>query len=242
MAGLYLYGILQAPGPRHLNVQGIDRQPVQVQVFDPLVLLYSEAQQERYLASRANLLAHESVLEKVMAEGHRALLPLQFGLVASDWELVRRDLIEPKQADLVRLLHHLEGKREVGVKVFWDPDQELQLALNENPDLKRQRDAMAGAPLGLDAVVKIGRELEQLLENRRHQITETFVAILSPLASDRVEGELLTENMAYNGSFLIHWEDEPLFAQKVEDLDHLFQGRLRIRYNNFTAPYNFTKL
>lgn len=241
-SALYLYGIVAAPGPRHLSVVGLDKQPVQVHGLGSLAFLYSQARQERYLASRANLLAHEAVLEKVMNEGHRALLPLQFGLVVSGWEQVERDLVQPRLADLLALLERLEGKREVGVKVFWDPEQELKLGLEENPALKARRDEMAGAPLGLDALVEIGRALEQLLEQRRQRIAQTFTAALSPLASDRVEGDLLTENMAYNGSFLINWEDEPVFAQKVEELDQTFQGRLRIRYNNFTAPYNFVKL
>jgi len=239
---LYLYGIVAAPGPRHLNVVGLDKQPVGIHVLGSLAFLYSQARQGRYLASRANLLAHEAVLETVMSEGYRALLPLQFGLVVSGWDQVEQDLIKPHLADLLALLQRLEGKREVGVKVFWDPQQELQLGLEENPALKARRDEMAGTPLGLDAVVEIGQALEQMLEQRRQHIAQTFTAALGSLASDRVEGELLTENMAYNSSFLINWEDEPAFAQKVEELDRAFQGRLRIRYNNFTAPYNFAKL
>lgn len=242
MCALYLYGIVVAPGPRHLNAVGLDRQPVQIQILGSLAFLYTLAQQDRYLASRANLLTHEGVLEKVMAEGHRALLPLQFGLVIADWEQVHQDLLHPYEERLRQLLQTLEGKREVGLKVFWDPEQELQLGLEENPTLKQQRDAMTGAPLGLDAVVRIGQALEELLESRRQRIARAVMETLQPLCHDQVEGELLTENMAYNGSFLILWEDESRFAQKVEDLDRQFQGRLRIRYNNFTAPYNFTRL
>jgi len=242
MCALYLYGIVAAPGPRHLSVVGLDRQPVQVQTLGSFAFLYTPAQQERYLASRANLLTHEGVLEKVMADGHRAVLPLQFGLVIADWPQVDRDLLHPHQQRLSQLLQTLEGKREVGLKVFWDPEQELQLGLEENPRLKQQRDALSGAPLGLDAVVQIGQALEQLLESRRQQIASTFLETLRPLCHDQVEGELLTENMAFNCAFLIPWEEEPRFAQRVEDLDRQFQGRLRIRYNNFTAPYTFTRL
>lgn len=242
MGALYLYGIVAAPGPRHLSVVGLDRQPVQVQTLGSLAFLYTLAQQERYLASRAHLLSHEGVLEKVMADGHRAVLPLQFGLVIADWQQVERDLLQPHQERLIQLLQTLEGKREVGLKVFWDPEQELQLGLEENPRLKQQRDALTGAPLGLDAVVQIGQALEQLLEARRQQIAGAFLETLRPLCHDQVEGELLTENMAFNGAFLIPWEEEPRFAQQVEDLDRRFEGRLRIRYNNFTAPYNFTRL
>ncbi len=242
MTGLYLYGLIPLPMPRHLSVNGLDKQPVQLKVMDPFVVIFSEAQQDRYLASRANLLAHETVLEKVMTEGHPALLPLQFGLVASDWQQFKQDLLDPKQAELLDLLAHLEGKREVGIKVFWDSEQELQLGLAENLDLQQRRDAMTGKPLGLDAVVQIGQELEQLLEQRRQAIVDAFVDDLSPLSSDRVEGELLTENMAYNGAFLIEWDAEAEFAHRVDVLDQKFQGRLRIRYNNFTAPYNFARL
>ncbi|NJK63286.1 MAG: GvpL/GvpF family gas vesicle protein [Synechococcaceae cyanobacterium SM2_3_1] len=239
---LYLYGLVHAPGPRHFTVTGLDNQPVQIQVMPPFAILYSLAQQDRYLASRANLLAHETVLEKAMLEGYRAMLPLQFGLVVQSWEQVQEDLLSPKQQALQDLLQVLEGKREVGVKVFWDPAQELQLGLEEHPDLKQRRDAMVGAPLGLDAVVQIGHELEQLLERRRSQIAQTFMQALGLLSSDQVTGDLLTENMAFNGSFLIPWEEEPRFSRKVEELDQQFQGRLRIRYNNLSAPYNFARL
>lgn len=242
MPGLYLYGIVKAPGPRHLVVTGLDQQPVQMMTLGSLVVFYSQAQQDRYLASRANLLTHERVLEKVMQEGHRSVLPLQFGLVVNDWQQVQQDLLIPQQQRLLDLLHHLEGKREVGVKVFWDPQQELQLGLEANPDLKQRRDQMAGSPLGLDAVVRIGQELEQMLESRRQLIAKTFVETLRPLSSEMVEGELLTENMACNLAFLIPWEREPEFSQQVDRLDHHFQQRLRIRYNNFTAPYNFARL
>jgi len=242
MAGLYLYGIVSAPGPRHLAVTGIDQQPVQMMTLGSLVIFYSAAQQDRYLASRTNLLTHERVLEKIMQEGHRSVLPLQFGLVVNDWQQVQQDLLIPRHDRLLELLHHLDGKREVGVKVFWDPQQELQLGLEADPELKRRRDQMAGSPLGLDAVVRIGQELEQMLETRRQGIATTFLQTLRPLSSEVVEGELLTENMACNFAFLIPWDREPEFSHQVEKLDHHFQQRLRIRYNNFTAPYNFARL
>jgi len=242
MAGIYLYGMVSAPGPRHLVATGIDQQPVQIMTLGPLVIFYSTAQQDRYLASRTNLLTHERVLEKIMQEGHRSVLPLQFGLVVSDWAQVQQDLVVPRQDRLLELLNHLEGKREVGVKVFWDPQKELQLGLEADPQLKQRRDQMAGFPLGLDAVVRIGQELEQMLESRRLRIASTFLETLRTLSSEVVEGELLTENMACNLAFLIPWDSEPEFSRQVECLDHLFQQRLRIRYNNFTAPYNFARL
>jgi hypothetical protein len=48
--------------------------------------------------------------------------------------------------------------------------------------------------------------------------------------------------MLYNAAFLIDWEREPEFAQAIEALDAKFDNRLRIRYNNFTAPFNFVNM
>ena len=52
----------------------------------------------------------------------------------------------------------------------------------------------------------------------------------------------MTEEMIYNAAYLIPWESEPQFSDQVEAIDKKFGDRLRIRYNNFTAPYTFTQL
>jgi len=48
--------------------------------------------------------------------------------------------------------------------------------------------------------------------------------------------------MIYNSAYLIDWDREAEFSQRVESLDHQFENRLRLLYNNFTAPYNFAYL
>jgi hypothetical protein len=52
----------------------------------------------------------------------------------------------------------------------------------------------------------------------------------------------MTEEMIYNAAFLIPWESESEFSERVEVIDKKFGDRLRIRYNNFTAPYTFAQL
>ncbi|HIK13886.1 MAG TPA: GvpL/GvpF family gas vesicle protein [Leptolyngbyaceae cyanobacterium M33_DOE_097] len=240
--GLYLYGIFPAPGPQDLALTGLDQQPVQVEPVDDFVFLYSEAQQERYLASRKNLLGHERVLEQAMEAGYRTLLPLQFGLIIETWEEVIKQLIQPQGESLKQLFTRLEGKREVGVKVFWEQDSELQMLLDENPTLKSQRDSLEGKNLSMDDVVSIGQAIERSLEARKNAIIQAFRDTLNPLASQIVENDAMTEAMIYNAAYLIPWETEAEFGVKVEELDQQFSDRLKIRYNSFTAPYNFAQL
>ncbi|KGF72135.1 protein gvpF/L [Neosynechococcus sphagnicola sy1] len=240
--GLYLYGIFPAPGPQDLSLLGLDQQPVLSHGIEPFVFLYSEAQQERYLASRRHLLGHEKVLEQAMQAGYRTLLPLQFGLIIEDWQTVIQQLILPHGQSLSELFVKLDGQREVGVKLFWDRDQELQTLLQENPNLKAERDQLLDQPLSMDQVISIGQTLEKLLQNRQQTIIDAFATALNPLAVETVENDPLTDAMIYNAAYLIPWELESEFSDRVEALDQQFEQRLRIRYNNFTAPYNFAQL
>lgn len=240
--GLYLYGIFPTPGPQGLDLMGLDQQPVQAAVLNGFVFLYSEAQQERYLTSRKYLLGHERVLEQAMERGFRTLLPLRFGLIINDWQTVRSQLIVPQGARLRRLFTQLDGQREVSVKVFWHRDRELETLLQEDNRLRAERDRLEGKTLSMDEVVQIGQRIERALEQRKQSIIRDFQATLGPLAAASVDNDLLTDAMIYNTAYLIPWDAEPAFGHQVEQLDKHFDERLKIRYNNFTAPYNFANL
>ncbi|MEH1789466.1 GvpL/GvpF family gas vesicle protein [Nostoc sp.] len=240
--GFYIYGILTLPAPQNLNLEGLDRQPVQIKILDDFAVIYSEAQQERYLASRRNLLSHEKVLEEIMEGGDRYLLPVQFGLLVSSWETVSQQLIRPHQEALTQLLAKLSGCREVSVKVFWDTEAEIQGLLAEHPNLKTERDKLVGQPLSMERVIQIGQTIEQGMSDRKQGIINVFQSTLNSIAIEVVENTPQMDTMIYNSAYLIPWEAESQFSEHVEALDRQFENRLRIRYNNFTAPYNFARL
>jgi len=224
---------------------GLDGAPVHLQPLSPFLVAYSEAKQNRYLASRANLLGHEKVLETLMQrlEPHRVVpLPLQFGLVVEDWESPRQEFVETRRETLLAALARLAGKREVGIKILWNREEELQRILAQNESLRQQRDALLGKILTVEEAIAIGQALEAALEERQQEIIGRFLAVLRPLSHEVVTGELLTETMLYNGAFLIDADKEPAFAAAVEQLDAEFDRQYRIRYNNYTAPYNFVNL
>lgn len=240
--GLYLYGILPEPLSETVALEGLDKQPVQNHTIDKFNFLYSEAKQEKYLTSRRNLLCHEKVLEQAMSEGFRTLLPLRFGLVVKTWETVSQQLIIPYQEKLQELFEKLEGRREVSVKVLWNSNSEIQALLLSNPSLKAKRDGMEGKALSMEQVIEIGQMIESGLEIRKQEVIDVFRDELNGLAEEIVEGETMTEEMIYNAAYLIPWESESKFSEKVEAIDQKLSDRLRIRYNNFTAPYTFAQL
>lgn len=239
---LYLYGIFPAPGPDLKAVTGLDQQDVRAHSIRQFTFLYSVALQQRYLASRKNLLGHEKVLEAAMRQGHHTLLPLQFGLAIDGWDQVEQELVTPYATQLEQLFVKLNGRREVSVKVLWDATAELELLMQENDDLRQQRDQLEGKQLRMDEVIRIGQQIEAALEGRKAGIIGVFKDALEALASDVIENEPMMDSMIYNAAYLIAWNDEPAFNKIVEVLDQQFEDRLRIRYNNFTAPYNFAQL
>ncbi|MFN6392844.1 MAG: GvpL/GvpF family gas vesicle protein [Aphanizomenon sp.] len=240
--GLYLYGIFPDEITETLVLEGLDEQPVHSQVVDGFCFLYSEALREKYLASRRNLLAHERVLEKTMHKGFRVLLPLRFGLVVKDWETIMSQLINPHKDQLNQLFQKLAGKREVSIKVFWDAKAELQNMMESHQELKQQRDNMEGKKLSMEEVIQIGQLIESNLLARKQTVIQAFSSELDPLAQEIVVSDTMTEEMIYNAAFLIPWESESVFGERVEMIDQKFGDRLRIRYNNFTAPYTFALL
>ena len=240
--GFYLYGILPEPLPDTLAIAGLDRQPVHNQTIEGFHFLYSEAKQTKYLTSRRNLLGHEKVLEEAMTAGFRTLLPLRFGLVVKTWDTVIRDLIDPYQGKLEALFQKLEGQREVSIKVFWESKNEIEALLEENPSLKEMRDASLGRALSMEEVINIGQLIESSLKFRKQAVIAAFQTGLNPLAEEFIESDPMTEEMIYNAAYLIPWDREPEFSHAVEAIDKTFGDRLRIRYNNFTAPYTFAQL
>ncbi|MGB3309606.1 MAG: GvpL/GvpF family gas vesicle protein [Nodosilinea sp.] len=238
----YLYGIFPAPGPTELPLNGLDEQVVQTQQLGNFTFLYSLACQKRYLSSRKNLLGHEKVLEAAMEQGYRTLLPLQFGLIVNSWEQVQEDLVAPYAEDLTQLFKRLDGCREVSIKVQWEPSTELEMMMGEDAALRDQRDQLEGTQLGMEQVIFIGQQIEAAMETRKQGIVDQFRQVLTPLAKDVLENAPQTDVMIYNAAFLIPWESEAEFSQTVDAVDATFGDRLRIRYNNFTAPYNFAQL
>ena len=239
---LYLYGIFPNTIPETLELEGLDKQPVHSQVVDEFCFLYSEARQEKYLASRRNLLTHEKVLEQTMHAGFRVLLPLRFGLVVKDWETIMSQLINPHKDQLNQLFQKLAGKREVSIKIFWDAKAELQTMMESHQDLKQQRDNMEGKKLSMEEVIQIGQLIESNLLARKQAVIEVFSQELNPFAQEIVVSDPMTEEMIYNAAFLIPWESESEFNNLKSSFKMSICDRLRIRYNNFTAPYTFAQL
>jgi len=113
--------------------------------------------------------------------------------------------------------------------------------LAENDPLRERRDRLKGRALSMDETIAIGQDIERAMQQRQAEVVDAFRSALDPLASDTRDNDLMSEQMILNTAFLIPWDSEAQFGDRVEALDKQFEPRLKIRYNNFTPPYNFAE-
>lgn len=96
---------------------GIDGANVYRVTAGKLQAVVSETARPRIRPERRNLGAHSEVLKRIMQDG--PLLPMAFGIVATDEEALRAALIK-SQSELLEQLDAVTGKLEMGLRLFWD--------------------------------------------------------------------------------------------------------------------------
>jgi hypothetical protein len=101
---------------------------------------------------------------------------------------------------------------------------------------------MMGKNLNMEEIIHIGQMIEGTVFQRKQDVIQVFRDKLNHRAQEVIESDPMTDDMIYNAAYLIPWEQEPEFSQNVEAIDQQFGDRLRIRYNNLTAPYTFAQL
>ena len=109
--GKYLYGIIAADEARNFGPIGIGGREVETIHHQHLSAVISSIPLPQCVLSKESLLAHERVLERVMAE--YTVLPVKFYTVGANVEEIRR-LIELRYQELLFVLRDLEGKVELG--------------------------------------------------------------------------------------------------------------------------------
>ncbi len=117
---IYAYGICepQAVGPVPAR-PGIGGARLRVLRADGLAVVYSRHRSLRPRPSPPLVLAHERVVEALMARG--PVVPLRFGMqLPGEAELAAA--IAPRRDELARALDRVRGRAELGLRVFGNED------------------------------------------------------------------------------------------------------------------------
>jgi len=257
----YVYGVVPK-GEGEIPIKGIDSEgPVRLFPYQDIAALVSEVTLEEFgesaLASnlknlewvKEKVLAHEKVLEKVMAS--KTVIPLKFGAIFTSEDRLQKVLADSYEG-FQSLLGTLKDHSEWAVKLYGDLDG-LRAVVAKTSDriqgaAKEMKEASAGVAYLLQKKFETALREETDVEKGR-RLGEIFNR-LSAHSSEKKLGDLIPQEltgkakpMIFNGVFLIAKNKLNDFTREVENLKkEIANLGWQVEQVGPFPPYNFSEL
>jgi Gas vesicle synthesis protein GvpL/GvpF len=236
--GWYLYGVVRAAEEvPAVHAHAVDRSQEIVLVMQgglaavaSAVALedFEEAPLRRHLADMAwvenTARAHEHVLQAIRLQ--TTVVPMRMCTVYRDEDGVQEMLRREADA-LEQALGHLEGRTEWGIKAFFDPALEHELAAQDEPPLQGSERAGTGAAYLERRRRERDREEQAALryEDTRNEIHESLSAVSAdgvvlPAQAPQASGRAST--MILNSAYLVDDSEYEVFKQETQELASRF--------------------
>lgn len=246
--GKYLYCVIRCSEERSfddITPIGSADGPVYTVPHNGLAVVVSDSPTREHESTRANLLAHQRVQERVMSEF--TLLPVRFGTVADPTSPIQdiNKLLKVRFTELDGLLTEMEGKAELGLKAFWRDEKAIfEEIVAENEGVRRLRNSLNGKSAQATHYerIRLGEMVKAALERKRRTEAAALLAPLRRLAHRTVENQIVVDRMIINAAFLIEVGREEDFDRAVMGLDEGLGDRMVFKYVGLVPPYNFVNI
>jgi hypothetical protein len=243
--GSYVYGIMRS-GQRIPD--GLEPVPGGSEDAEPglglvssgqLAAVVSDIATDRPLGKRADLLAHERVLNAIAVE--TSILPMRFGGVVRDDDAVREELLDPHHDYFVRALEEIADYVQFSLRGDYEQDVVLGRIVEENPAIADLRERIRGVDEDASYYdrIKLGEAISQAMDTLRSNDANAVLDALERYARATVVKEVGGENGAVHVAFLIHRDHRTDFEQAVDDLGDEWAGRVDLRLFGPTACFDF---
>jgi hypothetical protein len=212
----------------------------------------SDSPDMKYDSTRANMMAHQKVIERVMEEG-LTVLPVRFGTVttkdtATPVEDIRHKLLESRHKELQDLYEDMDGRVELGLKALWRDEKAIfEEILAENPPIRRLRDSlmphMERPPetTHFDRL-RVGELVKAAMDRKRQREAKKILSRFRPIAGRIRENRIIMDRMVLNAAFLVDKGREKDCDEAVRKLDEELGERMVFKYTGPTPPFNFCEI
>lgn len=251
----YLYCIIKCSGERTFNsVQAVGGRgdKVHMVLSGDLAAVVSDSPGMEYDCTRANMMAHQKVIERVMEEGF-TVLPVRFGTVttkgaATPEEDIRHKLLEGRAQELEELHDQLKDKVELGLKALWRDEKAIfEEIVAENRAIRRLRDSLLPhmdrppEATHFDRL-RVGELVKAAMERKRQRESTKLLSRFRPIADRIRETRIIMDRMVLNAAFLVDKERERDCDEVVRKLDEELGERLVLKYTGPAPPFNFCEI
>ncbi|MFF2746423.1 GvpL/GvpF family gas vesicle protein [Kitasatospora sp. NPDC058048] len=234
---VYVYSITAADHARNLEgLVGVGPDPTALRAVSagPLCAVVSDAPQE-LRPKRRDLMAHQAVQERLMAHG--TVLPLRFGLTASDDDAVRAALAQHRD-EYIQRLAELEGCAEYHLKASIDEDVLLRQILQESPQARQLNDAIKAGAGSPDLPLALGELVAQEVLARQEALASGITEALRPHARQERASDPTGEDFL-NISFLVDDAHRELFLAAEKGIASELGADCDFRLNGPLPVYSF---
>ncbi|GHH82056.1 gas vesicle protein [Kitasatospora indigofera] len=234
---VYVYSITAAGHPRNLDgLTGVGPDPTALRTVSagPLCAVVSDAPEE-LRPKRRDLIAHQAVQERLMADG--TVLPLRFGLTAPDDDAVRAAL-EQRRDEYVQRLAELEGCAEYHLKAAIAEDVLLGEILRESPEARQLNDDIKAGSGSPDLPLALGELVAQEVLARHHALASGIIEALRPHARQERISEPTGDDFL-NASFLVDEAHRELFLTAEKGLINELGTEFDFRLHGPLPAYSF---
>jgi len=241
--GQYIYCIIDTKQERNFGPIGLGGEDVLTLGYNDLSMVVSSHPLAKVAVSRANMLAHQKVVEEVMRE-FDSVLPARFGSIAASADEIR-NLLDRRCVEFKTALRDMDHKIELGVKGRWlDMGTVFKEITDENKDIRRLKEKLKNdsSRKNIQAKMEVGRMVAQALARKKEQAAEKIVDALRRTASDCKLNKTFGDEMFINAAFLVDKGREKEFDNIMDDLNQACKDRIKFAYAGPLPVYNFVTI
>ncbi|WP_250291356.1 GvpL/GvpF family gas vesicle protein [Streptomyces atroolivaceus] len=233
-SGVYVYAIIPEGQALPAGAVGVGSPPAALrQVGDGQVTAVVSDAPLQLRARRRDLLAHQELLLSLSDRG--PVLPMRFGVVASDEASVCAQLAG-SQAEHLATLRHLDQGVEINVKALPAQDA-LAAVVAEEKDVRRLREAVRRRP-DYEANVRLGEAVAAALSRRAAEAGKKLLHKLTPMARAVAAGPEV-QGCALNVSFLVDRSESDAFRATARRFADAHRERAELRVAGPLPCYSF---
>lgn len=235
--GVYTFGAIQTSESQTfgtVHLAGEDRKIYTIPYKD-MAMVVANAPIQIYDPSRPNLKAHQEVVSQVMSK--HSIIPMSFGNVLETEQDVII-LLENLYGEMAKIFPKIKNKMEVGLKVIADKKWLAQKA-QEQPALKELQQRSQSGSAGYYDQIRVGEAAKNFMLSLQKDCEATVFNPLSKIADAAKSNEVINERMLLNAAFLVDWDKEEAFDEKVNEVFEQWEGKADFKYTGPWPAYNF---
>ncbi|OLZ69575.1 gas vesicle protein [Streptomyces amritsarensis] len=235
---LYVYSIATEGHPRRLDgLKGVGARPAPLRsvTAGPLSAVVSDISEE-IRPKRRDLLVHQEVQERLMADG--PVLPLQFGYIASDDDAVR-EVLDTNADGYLAALERLDGCAEYHLRVAQEDEEPLlRQILEDSPEARELNERIRAGDPDPQLPLALGELVAREVEARQESLAAGLVQALLPFAREHVVHPP-TGSDFLNLSLLVPQEQKEDLLTAQANLVREIGGGVALRLAGPLPPYSF---